>query len=328
VLRQIIGNGSDLASFDNLLVSNAEYDDAAVWQINAELAMVSTADFFTPLVDDPFHFGRISAANALSDVYAMGGQPVMALALLGWPVNELSPELAARVMEGGRSTCAEAGIPLAGGHSIDSPEPFFGLAVSGTLNPAHVKRNHTARQGDLLFLTKPLGTGVYGASLKRDALPPEAYDELIYWTTRLNALGAVLGKMDPIHALTDVTGFGLLGHLQEMCSAGHCTAEIEYHRLPRMNAVAALLNQNMVPDATYKNWNAYGHLVKLEKGVPVAEAFKLLPDPQTNGGLLVALHPAGVEEFVHHLNESGLQNFAEPIGKMTATQEWPVRVLP
>jgi len=320
VLQQILATG-EKTSFPNLLVGNESSDDAAVYGINEETALISTTDFFVPIVDDPFDFGRIAAANAISDVYAMGGKPLMAVAILGWPVEKLPTTMAQTVLEGGRAICREAGIPLAGGHTIDTAEPIFGLAVTGTVHPAQIKRNSGAREGDLLFLTKPLGTGVLSTALKRGVLQEEHYAALIDQMCRLNSIGESLGKLEAVHAMTDVTGFGLLGHAIEMATGSGITAELHYSSLKKVQALDDYLQQRTIPDATFRNWNSYSKDVQFENGVNVMEAFNLLPDPQTNGGLLIAVEETGVDELSELFTQSGLQDHLTPIGRCVARVE-------
>ncbi len=314
VLQQILATG-DKASFANLLVGNESSDDAAVYLLNSETAVISTTDFFVPIVDDPFDFGRIAAANAISDVYAMGGKPLMAVAIMGWPVDKLSTGAAQTVLEGGRAICSEAGIPLAGGHTIDTAEPIFGLAVTGTVHPSHIKKNSGAKEGDLLFLTKPLGVGVLVTALKRGVLQEEHYTVLLQQMTALNAIGEALGKMDAVHAVTDVTGFGLLGHSLEMATGSSVSIELYYAALKKIEGLDGYLQQRTIPDATFRNWNSYSKEVDFDKGVNVMEAFNLLPDPQTNGGLLVAVSEEAVEELKTIFTSYGLQEHLAPVGR-------------
>lgn len=313
-MQQIIGTGS-FQDFDRLLVGNESSDDAAVYRLNEEIAVISTTDFFLPIVDDAFDFGRIAAANAISDVYAMGGQPLMAIAILGWPVDKLPVEDAQKVLEGGRAICKEAGIPLAGGHTIDSSEPIFGLSVTGSIAPRKLKKNTGAQPGDYIFLTKPLGTGILATALKREVLQQEHYDALIAQMTALNSIGMELGNIGEVHALTDVTGFGLLGHLIEM-TGDSLSAELYYSALKKMEGLDDYLKQRTIPDATFRNWNSYSSKVQFEKGVNVMEAFNLLPDPQTNGGLLVAVAGDAVEEVKEIFAQHHLESFIEPVGRM------------
>jgi len=277
-------------------------------------------------VDDAFDFGRIAAANSISDVYAMGGRPLMAIAVLGWPVEKLPVELAQKVVEGGRIICDEAGIPLAGGHSIDSPEPIFGLAVSGIVSKENLKRNSTAEEGDLLFLTKPLGVGILSTAQKRGLLKDEHLPAMIEQMTTLNKTGIELGKIKGVSAMTDVTGFGLLGHLIEMAEGSGLSAEIYYEKIPVAPGVKEYISRRIFPDATTRNWSSYSDKVNFEKGVNVMEAFTLLPDPQTNGGLLFSVKESAITKVVTLLEKEGLKNFAEPIGRFVMKREKLVEV--
>jgi selenide,water dikinase len=291
-----------------------------------DTALISTTDFFMPIVDDAFDFGRIAAANSISDVYAMGGKPLVAIAILGWPVEKLPAVLAQKVIDGGRSICKESGIPLAGGHSIDSPEPFFGLAVTGIVSIKNIKKNNTAQEGDLLFLTKPLGVGILSTAQKRGLLKEEHFSGMINQLTALNKIGKELGKINGVSAMTDVTGFGILGHLIELAGGSGLTAELFYSRLPVADGVKEYISQRIFPDATTRNWNAYSSKVKFEKGVNVMEAFTLLPDPQTNGGLLFSVRENEVESVKAILKNAGLEKFAEPIGKLIKQGEKIIEV--
>jgi selenide,water dikinase len=315
-LDEILKTNLTLPDNDKLLVGNSSKDDAAVYDIGNGMALISTTDFFMPIVDDAFDFGRIAAANSISDVYAMGGKPILAIAILGWPVEKLSAELAHKVVEGGRIICKEAGIPLAGGHSIDSPEPIFGLAVTGIVPIENLKRNNTAQEGDLLFLTKPLGVGILSTAQKRGLLKEEHLKVMIRQMTSLNKTGEALGKIKGVNAMTDVTGFGLLGHLIEMAEGSGSSAEIYYNKIPLAEGVKEYLAQRIFPDATTRNWSSYSDKVKFEKGVNVMEAFSLLPDPQTNGGLLISVKENAVDEVKNVFGEN-----VEPIGKMVAKNE-------
>lgn len=286
VLDQILGTSGSLTQTDpNLLVGNSHKDDAAVYQVSGNLAVINTVDFFTPIVDDPFDFGMIAAANAISDVYAMGGKPVFANAILSWPVEKIAPELAAKVMEGAKKICQSAGIELAGGHSIAAKDPIFGLSVSGTVHPRKIKTNRGAKVGDLLFLTKPLGIGVLATALKRQKIQEKDYLNLIDTACRLNSVGTILGNHEEVHAMTDVTGFGLLGHLIEMAEGAGLSAQIEIAKLPLIEGIQAYINQFIFPDNTYRNWNAFSPKTK---GVTGMDLVKLC-DPQTSGGLLIAV---------------------------------------
>lgn len=325
VLQQILQT-DEKDSFENLLVGNESADDAAVYQLDEKTAVISTTDFFLPIVDDAFDFGRIAAANAISDVYAMGGRPLMAIAVLGWPVEKLPVAEAQRVLEGARSVCKEAGIPLAGGHSIDSNDPIFGLSVTGQVALNHLKRNNTAREGDVLFLTKPLGVGIMATAVKRGLIKPEHYEVVLQQLAKLNNIGEALGKIDGVNAMTDVTGFGLLGHLVEMTEGSGLSAELNYSSIKKITGLEEYLQQKTIPDATSRNWNSFSNKVGFEKGVNVMEAFNLLPDPQTNGGLLIAVNQDSVDEVQLLMKEYGLEDFTAPIGKMISKNEKTVMV--
>ncbi|HRE38643.1 MAG TPA: selenide, water dikinase SelD [Chitinophagaceae bacterium] len=322
VLDEILKSNISLPDNDKLLVGNHSKDDAAVYDIGNGTALISTTDFFMPIVDDPFDFGKIAAANSISDVYAMGGKPLMAIAILGWPVEKIPADIAQRVVEGGRTICAEAGIPLAGGHSIDSPEPIFGLAVTGIVPKENLKQNNTAQEGDYLFLTKPLGVGILATAQKRGLLKEEHLPALISQLTALNKVGEELGKINGVTAMTDVTGFGLLGHLMEMAEGSGLGAEIYYDKLPVAAGVREYIAQRIFPDATTRNWSSYGDKVKFEKGVNVMEAFTLLPDPQTNGGLLVSVKEEAIEAVKAIIGKEIL-----PVGRMIAAGEKRVWVM-
>lgn len=328
VLDEILKTSVAFPDNDKLLVGNHSRDDAAVYDLGNGTAVISTTDFFMPIVDDPYDFGRIAAANSISDVYAMGGKPLMAIAVLGWPVNKLPADVAQKVVEGGRSICLEAGIPLAGGHSIDSPEPIFGLAVTGILPLENLKQNNTAREGDLLFLTKPLGVGTLSTAQKRGLLAADQLELIVKQMSTLNKAGEALGKISGVHAMTDVTGFGFLGHLIEMADGSGLSAEVWYHKIHAIPAVKDFITQGVFPDGTTRNWSSYGEKVKFEKGTPVAEAFKLLPDPQTNGGLLIAVQESSVAEVQQILRDYGITVAAEPLGRITAKGEKAVTILP
>ncbi len=326
VLDEILKTSIAIPANNKLLVGNSSKDDAAVYDLENGMALISTTDFFMPIVDDAFDFGRIASANAISDVYAMGGKPILAVAILGWPVEKLSATLAQQVLDGSRKICEEAGIPLAGGHSIDSSEPIFGLAVSGLVDIKNLKQNNTAKAGDLIFITKPLGVGILSTAQKRGLIKDEHVAVMIKQMTALNKIGEALGKLEGVTAMTDITGFGLLGHLIEMAEGCNCSAEINYSALPVADGVREYLAQRIIPDATYRNWNSYSTKTGFEKGVNVMEAFNLLPDPQTNGGLLIAVDPAAVEQVKDLLVANGLSEFSTPIGIMTELAEKTVFV--
>ncbi|TGE26285.1 selenide, water dikinase SelD [Hymenobacter metallicola] len=289
VLDQILHTSIAQPQHDKLLVGNSSRDDAAVYDIGGGQAIISTTDFFMPIVDDAYDFGRIASANAISDVYAMGGRPVMAIAVLGWPIDKLAPEVARRVIEGSRSICAEAGIPLAGGHSIDSPEPIFGLAVTGMLDIKNLKQNDTATAGCELYLTKPLGVGMLTTSQKRGILLPEHEQIAPQQMMQLNKIGYELGQLEAVRAMTDVTGFGLLGHLSEVCEGSNLTAEIDFSKVPLLAEAEAYRQQKAIPGGTVRNWDSYGHKI----GHITDEQRQWLCDPQTSGGLLVCVEPGG-----------------------------------
>ena len=326
VLDTILKSNNLSPDHTKLLVGNHSKDDAAVYDLENGMALISTTDFFTPIVDDAFAFGKIAGANAISDVYAMGGKPILAIAILGWPVDKLPPELAQQVLEGARAICEEAGIPLAGGHSIDTPEPIFGLSVNGLVAISHLKQNNTAAEGDLLFLTKPIGVGILSTAQKRDVLKEAHLSLMLAQLGQLNKVGEALGKITGVHAMTDVTGFGLLGHLIEMAEGSGLSAQLNYAKIPILDAAKEYLAQRIVPDATYRNWNGYSSKVGFAAGVNVMEAFSILPDPQTNGGLLIAVSPDAVPEVQKVLAEYGLADFSEPIGMMTASAEKVISV--
>jgi len=310
-----------------LVVGNESSDDAAVYDWGDGSGLISTTDFFTPIVDDAFLFGKIAAANAISDVYAMGGEPLLALAMLAWPLEKLGTDLAKEVMAGASETCREANIPLAGGHSIDSTEPVFGLAVSGRVQLNQIKKNNTAQAGDWLLLTKPLGVGILSTAEKRGVLQ-EAHRATFYQQlSALNSIGKLLGKIPGVHALTDVTGFGLMGHLIEMAEGSGLGAIVHYSKVPVLLELQEYLKNRIIPDATYRNWNAYQPKVDFGSGVNVMEAFTVLPDPQTNGGLLMAVAEDSLPEVQALLQQEGLGDFAEPIGKITAAGEKCIQVL-
>jgi selenide,water dikinase len=326
VLEEILHSNVVTPNHAKLLVGNGSNDDAAVFDMGNGTALISTTDFFMPIVDDAFDFGRIAAANAISDVYAMGGNPLMAVAMLGWPVEKLPAALAQQVLDGARTICTAAGIPLAGGHSIDSTEPIFGLAVSGIVATEHLKKNNTAQEGDLLFITKPIGVGVLSTAQKRGLLLPQHLPLMIDQMTTLNSIGAALGKIKGVTAMTDVTGFGILGHLIEMAEGAGLSATLQYAQIPVCEGTREYVAQRIIPDATYRNWNSYSAKTGFEKGLNVMEAFNLLPDPQTNGGILFSVQENAVAEVQQLLKENGLEEFINPIGFFTAKEEKTVMV--
>ena len=319
---EVILAGSGAQNLDpKLWVGNASRDDAAVYALDEERGVVSTTDFFMPIVDDPYDFGRIAATNAISDIYAMGGDPLMAIAILGWPVNVLPAEVAREVIRGGRAVCDAAGIPLAGGHSIDAPEPIFGLAVTGVVDKKHMKRNDTGSAGCRLYLTKPLGIGILTTAEKKAKLREQDVGLARDWMCTLNKPGSRFGKLAGVQAMTDVTGFGLLGHLVEMADGANLTAQLDYAAVPRLPGVDYYLAEGCVPGGTLRNFDSYG-----EKIAPISEAQRnLLCDPQTSGGLLVAVSPEGEAEFLAVAAELGLT--LAPIGQLVARQRYAVEVL-
>ena len=295
ILNRILAGNESEQEDPRLLVGNIQRDDAAVMDLGDGTALISTTDFFMPIMDDPYDFGRIAAANAISDIYAMGGKPMIAIAILGWPVNQLPPELAGRVMEGARAICREAGIPLAGGHSIDSVEPFFGLAVNGRVAIAHIKRNEGARVGDLIYLTKPLGVGIMTTASKLDRLRHGDLEKAREVMVSLNSLGEALGEYDWVHAMTDVTGFGLIGHLLEICKASGVSSVLELDSIPLIDkeALSFYLRMQCAPAAAAKNWTSFSdHVNEIDKDTQA-----LLSDPQTSGGLLICVDPHEQEAF-------------------------------
>jgi selenide,water dikinase len=316
VLQQLLADQPLAATYRQLLVGSETSDDAAVWQLEDGTCVIATTDFFTPVVDDPHDFGRIAATNAISDVYAMGGKPIMALAILGMPVDKIAPETVREILKGGAAVCACAGIPIAGGHSIDSPEPIYGLAVIGTCRAEDIRRNSDAKPGDAVILTKPLGVGIYSAAVKKGALSSAGYAEMIATTTLLNRVGAELAKDSAVHAITDVTGFGLLGHALEMARGSQLTVVVRTGDLPLLSEAAALAQQGLVTGASARNWASYGGDVMLPAGLPDWQ-HHLLTDPQTSGGLLVSCTPDHAEALVQTILAAGYPG-ARVIGRTQA----------
>ena len=323
VLDQMLGcvSGKSI-NFPNLIVGNQDRDDAAVMDLGDGTAIISTTDFFMPIVDDPLTFGKIAAANAISDVYAMGGKPLMAIAILGWPVNLLSPEIAGRVIEGAQMICHEAGIPLAGGHSIDTPEPIFGLAVTGRIKMENIKKNGGAHPDDVLFLTKPLGIGILSTAQKKGMLRADHEELMIGVMTQLNTVGEALGEIKGVHAMTDVTGFALGGHLIEMCRASNTSAELEFNRLPLIDPVISeYIAAGCIPGGTLRNFESYGADINFKD----EEHRMFICDPQTSGGLLIAVSPDQADEVKTILKRENLWH--EPIGAMKKRTERLINVL-
>jgi len=324
VLDEILKSNLALPDNKNLLVGNSSKDDAAVYNLENGMALISTTDFFMPIVDDPFEFGRIASANAISDVYAMGGKPIVAIAILGWPINVLSPAIAQKVIEGSRSICMEAGIPLAGGHSIDSPEPIFGLAVSGLVSIENIKQNNLAKEGDHIFLTKPLGIGILTTAEKKGILKEEHKGIAAKQMMQLNKVGEILGGIKGVSAMTDVTGFGLLGHLVEMAEGSGLGAVIDFKNVPLIiDDIKNYVDQKCVPGGTNRNWDSYG-----DKIAGITEYQKaILADPQTSGGLLIAVQPSAINEVKQILKDNHLEIFTKPIGKFTSTSDKVITVI-
>ena len=316
VLADILKRSSGFPVPKELLVGIETSDDAAVYKLNDEQALVATTDFFMPIVDDPYDFGRIAATNAISDVYAMGGTPIMALALVGMPINKLPLDIVGKIIQGGESICAEAGIPIAGGHTIDSVEPIYGLVVMGLVHPSRIKRNADARPGDKLILGKPLGVGILSAALKKNLLDAAGYAAMIENTTKLNKPGKALAELGGVHAMTDVTGFGLLGHLLELAGGAGLAARLDMKQIPLLPGVHELAESGCITGASGRNWAGYGHDVTLASGItPVQQA--LLTDPQTSGGLLVSCAPDTVEEVLALFRREGFAH-AAVIGEMAS----------
>ncbi|MDE1546785.1 selenide, water dikinase SelD [Dechloromonas agitata] len=315
ILQKILAGSAPGILPPQLLVGTETSDDAAVYQINPQQAIVATTDFFMPIVDDPHDFGRIAATNAISDVYAMGGTPLFALALVGMPVNVLPLETIGKILQGGEDVCRAAGIPIAGGHTIDSVEPIYGLVAIGIVNPAHLKRNADARAGDKLILGKPLGVGVYSAALKKDQLHGSDYDAMIAATTQLNTPGPLLACLDGVHAVTDVTGFGLAGHLLEVCKGSRLRARVNFADLPLLPRAREFVEAGYLTGASGRNWASYGEAVRLAEGLD-ATARTLLTDPQTSGGLLVSCSPDTVTEVLSLFLQHGFSQVSV-IGEMS-----------
>lgn len=320
VLTTILESNTPKVADSRLIVGNDTRDDAAVYNIGDGIGIVSTTDFFLPIVDDPFTFGRIAATNALSDVYAMGGKPLMAIAILGWPIDKLAPEVAAQVMEGGRKACADAGIIIAGGHSIDNPEPVFGLAVTGSVLIANLKQNNKAQPGSLLYLTKPLGVGILATAQKKGLIEEQhasiAADSMVI----LNDVGLALSAIEEVTALTDVTGFGLMGHLLEVCEGSNVSAVLQYHKIPVFDEIHGYLDQKCVPGGTLRNWDSYGHKLTIED----ERQRHILCDPQTSGGLLIAVQKEAAPEVESILKSKGL--YSECIGELIEKEKSLIRI--
>jgi selenide,water dikinase len=320
ILTTILESNSPKIEDSRLLVGNDTRDDAAVYDMGNGIGIISTTDFFLPIVDDPFTFGRIAATNAISDVYAMGGKPLMAIAILGWPIDKLAPEVAAQVMEGGRKACSDAGIILAGGHSIDNPEPIFGLAVTGSVVLSNLKRNDKAQAGSMLYLTKPLGIGILATAQKKGILQEGHKDIAANSMIVLNDVGLELSEIEEITALTDVTGFGLMGHLLEVCEGSDVSALINYSKVPIFEEIHGYLDKKCVPGGTMRNWESYGHKLNIED----EKKRYILCDPQTSGGLLIAVKKEASQKVESILRSKGL--FAEPIGELIEKSDLPIYI--
>ena len=315
VLDTILHSNFPKQDFPSLLVGHESKDDAAVYDLGDGTCIVSTTDFFMPIVDDPFTFGKIASVNAISDVYAMGGEPLMAIAVLGWPVNTIPAPVANEVLEGSRKICQEAGIPLAGGHSIDCPEPVFGLAVTGKVKKENIKKNNTARKDSWLYLTKPLGIGIVTTAQKKGIVEPGHLQQAVSVMTTLNKPGFAFGKLSYINAMTDVTGFGLLGHLVEICEGSSLSAEIDFNRVPKFDFLEKYLNQKSTPGGTQRNWASYGNKISELTDTQIA----ILADPQTSGGLLISVDDGHSKEFEKASEKLGLD--LKPFGKMISKKD-------
>jgi selenide, water dikinase len=316
VLALLLADTPKAQTYKQLLVGTETGDDAAVWQIDGNTCIISTTDFFMPMVDDPRDFGRIAATNAISDVYAMGGTPIFALAILGMPLSKIAPEQVREILEGGREVCAEAGIPVAGGHSIDTPEPIYGLAVNGICAPSDLRRNCDAKEGDVIILTKPLGVGIYSAAFKKDALTAGDYAAMVSTMTTLNKIGAALAKNPAVHAMTDVTGFGILGHGLEMARGSGLQLALRYASLPLLPRAAELVRARFVTGASARNWDSYGQEAELPDAFELWQR-QILTDPQTSGGLLVACEPEQAASILKAIQDAG-NGSARIIGEMAA----------
>ena len=328
ILDEILHSSFSMPDNDRLIVGNHSKDDAAVYDLKNGTALISTTDFFMPIVDDPYNFGRIASANAISDVYAMGGSPILAIAILGWPINSIPPIVARRVIEGSKSICIEAGIPLGGGHSIDSPEPIFGLAVNGLVDLACLKQNNTAKKGDLLLLTKKIGVGILTTAEKKGLLKEGdstlASDQMM----RLNKIGSIISKLKGVHAITDVTGFGLLGHTIEMAEGSGLSAHLKFGAVPLISeTLIDYVEKGSVPGGTNRNWDSYGHKVSIQDADRSSLYKSILADPQTSGGLLISVAKESLDELQSIMKENGLEEYIEPIGEMTSAEQFAVNVM-
>jgi selenide, water dikinase len=325
VLQDILQQTHNTVIQPELIIGNVTHDDAALYQLPNNEVLVCSTDFFTPMHNDAYTYGCIAAANALSDIYAMGARPFTAMAQLVWPTEKLPPAMAASVLQGAIDTCKQVGIAIGGGHSIVGPEPVFGLSVNGLAPSNNIKLNSEAQVGDVLILTKPLGTGILSSAYKRQVLEPQHEAIFVHTLKQLNTIGEWLGTQSSVHALTDVTGFGLLGHLSEMCLASKVGATINYSQLPILPEAIYYLSKQIVPDATYRNWQAYSQNVQLSTTINTMQAFQILPDPQTNGGLLIAANPNSVEQIIHFAQSNNHQ--ACIIGSISTVGEKLIQVV-
>ena len=314
MLNEILSKLPPQAANPALLIGHETGDDAAVFKINEEQAVVATTDFFMPIVDDPFDYGRIAATNALSDVYAVGGVPIMALAIAAMPMNQMPPDMIQKILSGGAQVCADAGVPVAGGHTIDAVEPIYGLAVVGLVHPDRIKRNSEARNGDVLILGKALGVGILGAAMNEDELDPEGYRQMVETATKLNAVGAELAKIAEVHALTDVTGFGLIGHLLEICRGSGLAATVDWNTLPILSAALDYAERGYNTGAADRNWQSFGHDATLPRDLPDWQK-NLLTDPQTSGGLMLSCTPDATEQILDVFRQHGFAD-ASVIGRI------------
>ena len=327
ILDEILHSNFSMPDNDRLIVGNHSKDDAAVYDLQNGQALISTTDFFMPIVDDPYNFGRIASANAISDVYAMGGNPILAIAILGWPINIIPPSVARLVIEGSKSICLEAGIPLAGGHSIDSPEPIFGLAVNGLVEINNLKKNNTAKKGDVLLLTKKIGVGILTTAEKKNLLRESDISLAAEQMMKLNKIGKEVSRLSSVHAMTDVTGFGLLGHLIEMAEGSNVTANLNFNNVPLISeTLLDYVELGCVPGGTNRNWESYGYKVNIENKEKEIIYKNILADPQTSGGLLISVSREGLEDIIKIFNENGLENYTVPIGEIVATESYAINV--
>lgn len=328
ILDEILQSSFSMPDNDRLIVGNHSKDDAAVYDLKNGTALISTTDFFMPIVDDPYNFGRIASANAISDVYAMGGDPILAIAILGWPINVIPPIVARRVIEGSKSICLEAGIPLAGGHSIDSPEPIFGLAVNGLVDLKCLKQNNTAKKGDVLLLTKKIGVGILTTAEKKGLLRQEESTLAAEQMMKLNKIGSIVSKVEGVHAITDVTGFGLLGHLIEMAEGSGLSARLNFNSVPLISdTLIDYVEKGSVPGGTHRNWDSYGHKVTFGDADRSALYKSILADPQTSGGLLLSVSKESLQGVQAIMKENGLESYTVPIGELTASEGFAVTVI-